>query len=113
MYPTTLPAKTGWGGQIFNAIGKNATGAALHNTQSFSKSSSSQRCLVNANILAEDTKINITVLSYALYLPAIKKASQTEEVSNVIIEKFTNPQSTFALSQIANATSEDSGENIT
>jgi len=91
MYPTTLRAKTRWGGQPFNAIGKNVMGTALHDTQSFSKSSSSQRCLVNAKILAGGTKIDIAVLSYALYRPAIKKASQTEEASNVIIGKFTNP----------------------
>lgn len=96
MYPTTLRAETRWGGQSFNAIGKNVTGAAFHDTQSF-----------------RGMKIDITVLSYALYRPAIKKASQTEEASNVITGKFTNQQSTSALSQSANATSEDSGENIT
>jgi hypothetical protein len=68
---------------------------------------------VIANILAEGMKIDIIVLSHALYHPAIRKISQTEGVSNVTLAKFTNPQSTFALSHNANGISEDSVENTT
>ena len=58
-------------------------------------------------------KIDIIVLSHALYHPAIRKISQIKAVSNVTLAKLTNRQSTFALSHNVNDISEDSDENTT
>jgi hypothetical protein len=62
---------------------------------------------------AGDMKIDTIVLSNALYHPAIRKILQIEAVLTVTLAKFTNRQSTFALSHNANDISEDSDENTT